>query len=512
MSCPFHRGPAFVSASSKKEGAATSDSEDAQQSDSGSSDSEGEAELSEAEELARKPITEEEELETRSTFGLGSRGPTGEAAAARQALNQKGFQPSSFVSSRSGIGKKAEKEDVSAEMEVEMVDGRGGIGSGRGGIGSSRGGIGSSSNSSDPQASTSFHPTFEASALSSAGVPSAFGGVSSPAVAPSDAFKKKRSFLPEANKPSTSYFSGGVPKTNIKFGSGAGGGFNPAAMMAKMGWTGGGLGKEGEGMVNPVEVSLRPEKAGIAFGGRKERTKQEKEEARRRGQELSSDEEDKKSRRKGKGKGFEDKEEKRKRKEAAKEQQSQAWTKAEKKVRKPKVEHRTYEQIIEAAGGIPVTDSGLGQIIDATGAELREITSLTSALSHHAVPTSDSTRLPELRHNLRLICDQNKQNLDLLAKDGASIFDRRRWLQRESEEAKRRLEAEELEKKRLNEILQIVVEIEGLGKKAKVDESIDLESFSPLVERLVKDFEKEVKTHSLDEAVVGAIVPIVSKC
>lgn len=445
-------------------------------------------------------------METRPAFGLGSRGPTGEAADARKAINQKGFQPASFVSFRGGIGsssKRQPEDSNDADGDVEMA---GGIGSSRGGIGSSRGGIGSSSSSTEPQVSSSY-PTFASSVLSNAGVPSAFGGAASPSVAPSDAFKKKRSFLPGANNSSSS--STGIPKTSIKFGSGSGGGFNPAAMMAKMGWTGGGLGKEGEGIVNPVEVQLRPEKAGIAFGGRKEKTKQAKEEARRRGEQVSSDEEDGRNRRKGK-ESQETRAKKKEKKEVQNQNQSQAWTKAEKKPRKPKVEHRTYEQIIEAAGGIPDVDSSIGQIIDATGSELREINSLASALSRHSVPTSDSTRLPELRHNLRLICDQNKQSLDLLAKDGANIFDRRRWLKRESEEAKRRLEAEEIEKKRLEEILQIVREIENLGKKAKVDETVELESFSPLVERLVKDFDREIKSHALDEAVVGSIVPIVS--
>ncbi|PWN32361.1 TFP11-domain-containing protein [Meira miltonrushii] len=51
-----------------------------------------------------------------------------------------------------------------------------------------------------------------------------------------------------------------------------------------MGWSGGGLGKQGEGIVKPIEVKQRPECAGIAFSDVKEKTKQAKEEARRRGE------------------------------------------------------------------------------------------------------------------------------------------------------------------------------------------------------------------------------------
>ncbi|KAI9714372.1 MAG: hypothetical protein M1820_000333 [Bogoriella megaspora] len=67
-------------------------------------------------------------------------------------------------------------------------------------------------------------------------------------------------------------------------------------MMAKMGYKKGtGLGKGGEGMVNPIEVKLRPQGAGL--GAVKEKTKQakeeEKREAKRSGRKLedSSDEE-----------------------------------------------------------------------------------------------------------------------------------------------------------------------------------------------------------------------------
>lgn len=126
-----------------------------------------------------------------------------------------------------------------------------------------------------------------------------------------------------------------------------------AKMLAKMGWElGTGLGMTGEGIVNPVESKLRPQKMGIAFKGFKEKTEQSRQEARRKG-EVISDEEDPRTRKLMK--------------KAREQEQKKAdvW-KRPKKV-KTKIEHKTYEEILAEAGVEPPT-TGLGQIIDATGA------------------------------------------------------------------------------------------------------------------------------------------------
>ncbi|PWN49414.1 TFP11-domain-containing protein [Violaceomyces palustris] len=285
-----------------------------------------------------------------------------------------------------------------------------------------------------------------------------------------------------------------------------------------MGWTGGGLGKSGEGIINPIEVQVRPERAGLAYGGLKEKTKQAKEEARRRGEAVSSSEEDERGGRRSRRKKKKDQQA-----SASKDERQplnpdlvQAWTKAERKPRKPRVQHRTYEQIIEQAGGSAATEVGLGQIIDATGKEMREVSSIASALAQHSVPTSDSTRLPELRHNLRLICDTNKQTLDALAREGAGIVERTKWLKREAEESRRRRDKERVDLARLKEVISIVTQLETLGRNAALSTSTsesnkvqegELEVFDPLVKILVRDFQVEIERENLDEAVVGSMGP-----
>ncbi len=48
-------------------------------------------------------------------------------------------------------------------------------------------------------------------------------------------------------------------------------------------------------------------------------------------------------------------------------------------------------------------------------------------------PTSDKTRLPELRHNLQLILDVTKGDVLALAKEGKGVKDKREWNIREME-------------------------------------------------------------------------------
>ncbi len=204
-----------------------------------------------------------------------------------------------------------------------------------------------------------------------------------------------------------------------------------AKMLAKMGWkAGSGLGVEGEGIVTPVETKLRPQKMGIAFKGFKEKTEQAKLEARRRGEDVSDDEDEKTKRMKKKVKEAEKK-------------RSDVW-KRPKKV-KTKVEHKTYEQILEEAGEGALA-AGVGQIIDARGPvvcfyifldsmsslmhpsiQLQEV-SLADISLNTWTPTNDPTRIPEVRHNVRLIADACKSDLDSLAREAKALQERKKFV------------------------------------------------------------------------------------
>lgn len=174
-------------------------------------------------------------------------------------------------------------------------------------------------------------------------LPSAFGGSSRP----------QRAFVrngtPSAPPPPKPNLSASESAHFRKIESSFG-----ARMLAKMGWEAGtGLGAEARGIVVPIETKVRPKNMGIAFKGFVERTEQSKAEARRRGEVVSDDEDEGHKKKATKGKDKADK-------------RSDAWKKP-KKV-KTKIEHKTYEQIVAEVGEDTAGPSGVGVIIDATGA------------------------------------------------------------------------------------------------------------------------------------------------
>lgn len=316
--------------------------------------------------------------------------------------------------------------------------------------------------------------------LSAAGLPTAFAAPK-PTLAPSSAFQRGSKPTPPPS----------IPPTSIKFGSK----FDPSAYLASMGWTGGGLGKSGQGIVAPIEVQLRPERAGIAYGGLKEKTQQARDEARRRGQGSPSPPPSGK-------------------KQKGKKEKRPVWTQPEreKKPRKPKIEHRTYEQILSEIGAAPAPAGG-EKIYDASSGQLREVTDLASALGRKkGVPTASQSVLPELQHNLRLICDANGQTLAALAREGRQIMDRRRWLKGESEMEERKQVAEVSKTQRIREVLILVRKLEEVSGRASVEVEDRgkevLDGFTSLVQELGANFADEILELGLDEAVIGAVAPI----
>ena len=57
-------------------------------------------------------------------------------------------------------------------------------------------------------------------------------------------------------------------------------------------------------------------------------------------------------------------------------------------------------------------------------------------------PTTDPTRLPEVRHNLRLITEACKGDLDGLAREARTLEERKKWVYQEDERLRKRVEEE----------------------------------------------------------------------
>jgi tuftelin-interacting protein 11 len=84
---------------------------------------------------------------------------------------------------------------------------------------------------------------------------------------------------------------------------------------------------------------------------------------------------------------------------------------------------------------------------DGADVQLKEVQSLSGLSLSAWTPTSDKTRLPELRHNLRLIADVAKGDVEGLAREGKTVNEKRRWALREEQIARQKID--ETAKRRL---------------------------------------------------------------
>ncbi|KAA1469025.1 TFP11-domain-containing protein [Dentipellis sp. KUC8613] len=351
----------------------------------------------------------------------------------------------------------------------------------KGGIGSSR----PAANSESPAPSPAPVPARSASIPND--LPSAFG-----ASRPQRSFVRDNAASAGTSRAATPTLSAAEQRHFSKLQGSFG-----ARMLQKMGWQAGtGLGASGEGIVAPVESKLRPKNMGIAFKGFDERTSQSKAEARRRG-EIVSDDEEEAPRRAGKAK------------EKGKEQtrRSDVWKKP-KKV-KVRIEHKTYEQIVAEAG--QAGPSGVGIIIDATGATPREVSSLAEVSRASWTPTTDAERIPEVRHNIRLISETATGDLEALAREAKDIQRRRQTIQEEDLRLRKKVEEEAELIARLQQVHLVVDEIKTQSKELASVYEASLESLSPYFEKLLVQFPQEFDRYRLDEIVVAAIAPIVRR-
>ncbi|KAJ7804580.1 GC-rich sequence DNA-binding factor-like protein-domain-containing protein [Mycena olivaceomarginata] len=452
--------------------AAEEDSEDGE--DDGSEDG-GEDSESSGPPSPRVREEEEEEPELPRMGGIGSKSgppldePMPMFGASKGGIgSSRGAQSSTF--SKGGLGSAFAKTGMAAFSKAgddappppSLTPSKGGIGNAKGGIGSRI------------AAPTPTH---------SEDLPSAFGARSRPSFVRDS---------PSSSRPATPLSAAEQAHFNKIQGT------IGARLLAKMGWQAGtGLGAAGEGIVTPVESKLRPQKMGMGFRGFKEKTEQSKMEARRRG-EVVSDEEEAPGARKARRKERE-----------AKEKREDVW-KRPKKV-KTKIEHKTYEQILAEAGQDMPASSSLGQIIDATGAVPREVSSLADVSLNSWSPSNDPTRIPEVRHNIRLIAEACKTDLDGLAREAKALDERKKWVTHEDTRLRKKVADEAELIARLQQVQIVANEIDTKSKELASSYELSLEEFSPLFYKLVDQFSREFERYRLDEIVVAAIAPLVRR-
>ncbi|GAA5860324.1 hypothetical protein JCM5353_006615 [Sporobolomyces roseus] len=282
-------------------------------------------------------------------------------------------------------------------------------------------------------------------------------------------------------------------------------------LLEKMGWSaadGGGLGKEGQGIVTPIGEGQKLRRKGEGIKGGERSKVSWEEEARRKG--VSVKELQGKADAEEVG-GEEKKERKKEWKGETKGERGQG-KKREKKVR---TEFKTYDEILKEAG----EDGGYEQkelLVDLSGNALPDQT-ISSSLPAFGAGSADPTRLPELRHNLTLLTSTLSSSLRSLAKEGSGVVQRRAYLESEESRIRKGVEKQETKMKRLEGILRVVEKVkevesecrELLGMLNEGEEVCEcLEKFGDEFDELLGIYGEEYEELRLDEVVVGAITPI----
>lgn len=257
-----------------------------------------------------------------------------------------------------------------------------------------------------------------------------------------------------------------------------------ARMMAKMGYQPGqGLGKSGGGILNPIEVKLRPQGAGV--GAVREMTPAARAEAKRarrlRGEVVSDSEEEAEKKKKTRQRG------------SAGSTPGGTPLRAKKK---EKTKFRTADEISASARGLEVPVA-LKSIVDYTGKETKLLASASGVMA----------RDPSVEDESMKIAKRARRDLESFAGEWKGLEDRKMYIEKEEKRLNVELDEQAEEIKRLQGMVEMVRDLQGLALERTSD---SIEGVVSKLEMLQLEYKNEIDNHDLSEVAVGALHPLVS--